>query len=177
MEINIGGYTIEYDGKKHSLLVSFAAQNCPDKSQLVEKVNKELLGFISLVPSMRPEHLVIVNWYAGYELGHPMEYYGIGVVGCKSIQPWKYHPVDHIIQRRNPFSQIRGSMLDHIMINYDTKTAAVSEGKDEMYNYRMQHAKIKSAMKVQGFKCNFCPLVSDEDIIDVMTDIADFTES
>lgn len=144
MKTNVFGmFDFSFDGRKQSLLVSHAFQNFSDKYELKEKVNKEFMNFMELVPKMQPEHIVTVRWHSGYEFGYPTDYYGIGAISCKSIQPWKHHSVDHIIQDKNPFRKLPNdylpiyshSLLGKITFDYNSKErigAKVFNGSNTM---------------------------------------------
>ena len=170
MNVDIKGNKISYDGRKESLLVSYISQNFTSE-ELRKKIDDELLRFASFVPSMKPEHLVVLRWQVGYEFGNPMDYYGIGAIACNSVKPWKYHETDHLIQHRNPFAKIRNTtLLDQISLDYISKTATLIEGNDSFHNYYLDQEKLEKAFKKAGFKCEYSKLakVEDVDVIDFL---------
>lgn len=164
MKVNIGNNEISYDGRKESLIISVMAQKYGDNSEFFEKINGELLEFAGLIPKMNPEHLAIVAWQAGYEFGHPMDYYGVGAIACSTIKPWEYHPVDHLIQSKKPFSKISGAeLLALISLDHDSKKAQILEGQDDMYNYSLPQTDLETILRKVGFSCEFLPLFGEED--------------
>lgn len=177
MKVNIKGKELSYDGRRESLLVSYIAQNFSTKAKFTKKFDDELLGFIDLAPKMEPEHLVIVRWHAGYEFGHPMDYYGIGAIACKSIQPWKHHTVDHLIQHRNPFSKINGTLLDQITLKYNPKKATIIESDDSLNNYFLYQSKIIKALEKLGFAYKLSFQSSEEDLLTGMSSLENHLDS
>jgi len=164
MKANIGSNEISYDGRKESLLVSIMAQNCDDDSEFRKKIDGELLGFAKLIPLMEPEHLVVVSWLAGYDMGYPMDYYGIGAIACSTIKPWKYHHVDHIIQHRNPFSKLTDAkLLAEISLDHSAKNAGIMEWRDSMYNYFLPQVDLEKVFGKIGFSYNYLQLGGDGD--------------
>ena len=156
MKVYLTKNEISFDGRKESLLVSYATQNCSDEREFRKKINNELLGFVDIVPEMGPEHLIVVRWHSGYELGYPTDYYGLGAIACESIKPWRYHEVDHIIQHKNPFGKIiNAKLLNQISLDYDSRTALIKEGNDGRYNYFLPQVEINEALEKLGFNVNY----------------------
>ncbi|MCG2719986.1 MAG: hypothetical protein L6266_04640 [Nanoarchaeota archaeon] len=165
MEVDINSNKIIFDGRKSSLLVSYIRQKF-EEEEFIDKIDDKLIRFIDLIPKMEPEHLVVLRWHAGYELGHPMDYYGVGAIACKSIKPWKHHLVDHLIQDRNPFAKIIDStLLAQIVLNYDSKIANLKEGYDSMNLFFASDVTLRRALKKVGFQQQYSELAGfDEDV-------------
>ena len=163
-----GIFDFSFDGRKQSLLISHALQNFSNKDDLNKKVSREFMNFMGLVPKMQPEHIVAVRWNAGYEFDCPMDYYGIGAISCNSIQPWKHHSVDHIIQDKNPFRKLpykdvpffSPSLLGKVSFDYNARErigAKIFAGKDfsSNNNYNIPEEELFEFLKKENFNYQF----------------------